>query len=48
VHSHPLDLQAVGPSVQMLLREGRAYRGVGDDIGLRQALALDHDPPVTG
>jgi hypothetical protein len=47
-HSHPLDLQEVGPAVSRLLREGHTYRGVGPVDGLRQALGLEEDPPVTG
>ena len=47
-HSHPFDVQEVGPAVARLLREGHAYRGVGPADGLREALGLDADPDVTG
>lgn len=47
-HSHPFDLQEVGPAVARLVREGHTYRGVGPVDGLRQALGLDTDPDVTG
>ncbi len=47
-HSHPLDLQEIGPSVARLLREGHSYHGVGPVDGLRQALGLEHDPEVSG
>lgn len=47
-HSHPLDLQEVGPAVARLLREGQTYRGVGPVDGLRDALGLTEDPPVSG
>jgi glycosyltransferase involved in cell wall biosynthesis len=47
-HSHPLDLQEVGPSVARLLREGHTYRGVGPPDGLREALGLEVEPEVTG
>lgn len=48
VHSHPFDLQEIGPAVARLAREGIDYRGVGDREGLRQALGLDEDPETTG
>ena len=47
-HSHPFDVQEVGPAVARLLREGHQYRGVGPADGLRQALGLDVEPDVTG
>jgi len=47
-HSHPFDLQEVGPAVARLQREGHRYRGVGPADGLRAALGLDTDPDVTG
>lgn len=47
-HSHPFDLQEVGPAVARLLREGHTYRGVGPVEGLRVALGLELDPPVSG
>ena len=47
-HSHPFDVQEVGPAVARLLREGHTYRGVGPPDGLRQALGLEADPEVTG
>ena len=48
VHSHPLDLQEVGPAVARLLREGRTYRGVGPAKGLREGLGLEVDPDTSG
>lgn len=48
VHSHPLDLQEVGPAVARLVREGHQYRGVGPVEGLVKTLGLDTPPPVTG
>lgn len=55
VHSHPNDLQVVGPSVARLVRDGIPYWGVGptyrwelNDGGLRRALGLDVDPPTSG
>jgi glycosyltransferase involved in cell wall biosynthesis len=48
VHSHPLDLQQVGPAVARLAREGIEYWGVGPREGLREALGLDVDPEATG
>lgn len=47
-HSHPFDLQVVGPAVARLAREGVEYLGIGPAEGLRQALGLEEDPPVTG
>jgi hypothetical protein len=55
-HSHPTDLQVVGPAVARLLREGHTYRHVGTSEGvpqlgvpsIREALQLDADPPSTG
>lgn len=47
-HSHPFDLQEVGPAVARLAREGHTYRGVGPVDGLRAALGLETDPEVTG
>jgi hypothetical protein len=47
-HSHPFDLQQVGPAVARLVRAGHTYRGVGPPNGLREALGLDRDPDCTG
>lgn len=47
-HSHPFDLQEVGPAVARLTREGHTYRGVGPVEGLRDALGLEADPEVSG
>lgn len=47
-HSHPFDLHEVGPAVARLVRDGHTYRGVGPEVGLRDALGLDTDPQVTG
>lgn len=55
IHSHPADLHQLGPAIQRLVFEGAQYRGVGPDYaempgdgGLRRALGLPEDPPVTG
>lgn len=47
-HSHPFDLQQVGPAVARLVRAGYQYHGIGPAIGLRQALGLETDPECTG
>lgn len=55
-HSHPTDLQIVGPAVARLLREGHTYRHVGTPDGVpqlgvpsvREALGLDAEPDSTG
>ena len=47
-HSHPFDVQEIGPAVARLLRDGHHYRGVGPADGLRAALGLEADPDVTG
>jgi hypothetical protein len=46
--SHPMDLNEVGPSIQRLAREGIHYYGVGPPHGLKEALGLPDDPPVSG
>ncbi len=50
VHTHPNDLEVVGPAVQRLVREGVRYLGAGaeyrfkpGDNGLRRALGIDDD-----
>jgi hypothetical protein len=49
VHSHPLDLQEVGPAVARLVHERvTTYRGVGPGQRLRAALGLPDEPAVTG
>lgn len=58
VHSHPTDLNVVGPAVARLVREGVPYWGAGpdyrqhrDDQGLRRALGLapgEGDVETTG
>ena len=45
-HSHPTDLQQVGPSVARLVREGFPYWGIGPAEGLRQALGFAPDEDV--
>lgn len=47
-HSHPLDLHELGPAIQRLAREGIGYYGVGPADGLKAALGLVEDPPVSG
>ena len=55
VHSHPNDLQVIGPAAARLVRDGADYYGIGPDFafaegdgGLRRALGLEHDPKTTG
>lgn len=48
VHSHPMDLNEVGPSIARLQRDGFRYRGVGSAVGLREALGLESEPESTG
>lgn len=48
VHSHPGDLQTMGPAVSQLVRDGICFRVVGPADGARQALGLDRDPEATG
>ncbi len=55
VHSHPNDLQAIGPAAARLVREGGEYFGIGPSYGftpgdglLRRALGLDEDPETSG
>ncbi len=48
VHSHPMDLNQVGPAVARLQREGFRYRGVGSNVGLQEALGLDVEPESSG
>lgn len=43
VHSHPADLQVVGPAVARLVREGATYAGIGPPDGLAWALGLAPD-----
>jgi glycosyltransferase involved in cell wall biosynthesis len=43
VHSHPADLQVVGPAVARLIREGATYAGIGPPDGLAWALGLAPD-----
>ena len=45
-HSHPVDLQQVGPAVARLVREGFPYWGIGPIEGLRQALGFGSDEDV--
>ena len=48
VHSHPWDLQQVGPAVARLVRAGANYRATGSQIGVRAALGLDEEPDALG
>lgn len=48
VHSHPGDLQEMGPAVSSLIREGSKFRIVGPAAGARAALGLEKDPEATG
>lgn len=48
VPSHPHDLQQMGVAVLGLITGGHTFRVVGESVGLKDALALDHDPDATG
>ena len=48
VHSHPDDLQTLGPAMARLLREGHRFRGIGAPDGIRQALGLEEEPDSFG
>ncbi len=55
VHSHPNDLQVIGPAASRLIREGARYWGVGPNYGfeegdgrLARALGLDFEPETSG
>ena len=48
VHSHPHDLQQVGPAISRLIREGHQYVATGSAVGVKAALNLDVDPDSTG
>lgn len=47
-HSHPDDLQVAGTALAQLARENGPFHVVGDGVGVRSALLLDHEPTVTG
>lgn len=51
-HSHPADLQVIGPAAARLMRDGFSYWGIGPSEGLRQALGIapneDVDLEVSG
>jgi len=40
VHSHPTDLQALGPSIAQHLQSGGRFRVAGPEVGVRDALGL--------
>jgi hypothetical protein len=55
VHSHPNDLQVIGPAAARLVREGFEYWGIGPSFGqqpgdgmLRRALGMESEPRTTG
>lgn len=48
VHSHPGDLQVVGPAAARVVREGHPFLAVGEGIGVREALGLRSEPSATG
>lgn len=49
VHSHPDDLQTVGPAVSVVCRElGQQFKMIGPGEGVREALNLEQDPDATG
>lgn len=47
-HSHPRDLQQVGPAVARLLRAGANYWACGSSNGVAKALGLQEEPPASG
>lgn len=48
VHSHPDDLQQVGPAVAKLVQRGHRFETVGDPAGVARALGLRADPDGPG
>lgn len=48
IHSHPGDLNVVGPAVARVVRDGHPYLAAGDPTGIRDTLGLEDDPPSTG
>lgn len=48
VHSHPDDLQQVGPAIAKLVADGAVFRTVGDPREVGRCLGLAADPPSTG
>lgn len=48
LHSHPDDLQALGPTAARLVRAGHEFTVIGPPSGVGRVLGLDGDPPGTG
>lgn len=48
VHSHPDDLQQVGPALARLVQRGHRFETVGDPSGVARALGLPADPGGPG
>lgn len=48
IHSHPDDLQVMGPLAARLEREGTSFQLVGPLQNAREVLGLAADPPATG
>lgn len=46
VHSHPGDLQMMGPSVNKLIQQGYKFAVIGDGKGAREAWGLSADTPL--
>lgn len=48
VHSHPDDLQQVGPAIANLVADGATFQTVGDPADVARVLGLRQDPDSTG
>lgn len=48
LHSHPDDLQVLGPAAAKLVRAGHEFRVIGPPEGVGRALGLPADPEGTG
>jgi hypothetical protein len=48
VHSHPQDLQQVGPAIARLVNQGARFETVGNPAGVGRALGLREDPSSPG
>jgi glycosyl transferase family 1 len=48
MHSHPHDLQQVGPSIAQLVSQGARFETVGNPAGVGRALGLREDPTSPG
>lgn len=48
LHSHPHDLQVLGPAAARLVRAGHPFHVVGPPVGVGRALGLEEDPDGSG